>query len=382
VAEFKDKIGAAAGNVEFLYDPPTGRIDTKISGSSPGFFAMYIVAISMDGRHLLAEVAATGIGVTPVYPQPSVVVYIQSDQQGMWGRNCPMCQKYFRTNHVMGLTSCPYCGFAESGLTFVSKEQRAYITACYDGFMRARMGKKSTAVEIADIPDQGPAWHYAEVKQQYHFKCETKDCKAETDILGEYGYCPRCARTNARKLFNEKIEKMLNRIAEKKKAFPGSTPSERKARSEVWEELVKESLSKFEALGKHLRNKLLLFPMTSKRRKRLEDMNFQTPVPTNKDLLEWFDIGLFEWPGDANIPQRSMPESDLPFIKEMIQKRHILMHNGGLVDEDYLKYSGDKGVILGERISISSKEAKRFIECVRTMGLNFMDNLEFGFKES
>src|SRR5207248_9763335 len=104
-------------------------------------------------------------------------------------------------------------------------------------------------------------------------------------------------------------------------------------------------------------------------------------VPANQALVEWFDIGLFEWAGDEVKPQRSVPESDLPFIKKMIQKRHILIHNGGLVDQDYLTYSGDTQVALGERISVSSKEARRFIECVRAIGTNLMDNVEFGFRE-
>jgi hypothetical protein len=378
--EFKDKIGAAAGKVEFLYDPSRG-IAPKISGSSPGFFAMYMVAVSLDGRHLLGEVPATGIGVTPVYPQPSVITFIQSDEQGMWGRNCPLCQKYFRTNHVMGITCCPYCAFEESGLAFISKEQRSYITACYDAFARAYMEKKSTSVEIVDITDQTTAWHYSEVKQQFHFKCEAKDCGAETDILGEYGYCPRCGYTNARKLFNERIDKMLGRLEDTKKAFPENTPSDRKSRGEVWEELTKRSLSDFEALGKHLRTKLLLFPMTTRRRKCLKELNFQTPVPANQALVEWFDIAIFEWAGNSLTPPRCVPESDLPFIKKMIQKRHILIHNGGSVDQDYLAYSGDDQVVLGERISVSSKEARRFIECVRAMGTNLMDNVEFGFME-
>ena len=87
MSEFKDKIGAAAGKVEYLYDPATGRFATQITCSSPGKFAMYIVAVSLDGRHLLAEVPATGICVRPVQPEPSILTYIQSDKQGMWGRH-------------------------------------------------------------------------------------------------------------------------------------------------------------------------------------------------------------------------------------------------------------------------------------------------------
>src|ERR1700761_5402388 len=129
--EFKDKIVAAAGKVEFLYEPGRG-IAAQVSNSSPGIWALYIVAVSLDGRHLLGEVPATGIGVEAVYPKPSVLTFIQSDEQGMWGRNCPACRKYFRTTRVMSEVCCPYCATCAPGLAFMSQDQRKYITACYD----------------------------------------------------------------------------------------------------------------------------------------------------------------------------------------------------------------------------------------------------------
>jgi hypothetical protein len=66
----------------------------------------------------------------------------------------------------------------------------------------------------------------------------------------------------------------------------------------------------------------------------------------------------------------------------MIQRRHILMHNGGVVDQDYLDLSGDTQARLGERIRIRSNEAKRFVEAVRELGLNLLDNVEDGFMEA
>jgi hypothetical protein len=338
--------------------------------------AVYLVAVSMDGRHLLSTVPATGIGQIPVYPQPSVLTYIQSDQQGMWGRNCPACKKYFRTNHVMGITFCPYCSADAPSLAFVSKEQRTYITAFYDAFARALIGKKSTSLDMADITDATTAWHYAEVKQQFHFKCETKDCHTETDILGEFGFCPQCGQTNARKLFSERLDRMLTRLEQTK-----ITVADRKERGTVWEEMTKSSLSEFEALARHARNVLLRFPMTPNRRKRLEGLNFQKPFQADEELKKWFDIGVMDWAGDSVTPGRMVPQSDLPSIKMMIQKRHILMHNGGIVDQEYLDLSGDSEVQLGERIRVSSKEVKRFIDCVRAMGTNLIDSVEFGFRE-
>jgi hypothetical protein len=374
MSEFKDKIPAAGGKVEFLYDQASGGIANQVSGT--GFIALYQVAISMDGRQLLSTVPATGMGVRPVYPQPSVLTFIQSDEQGMWGRNCPACQKYFRTNHVMDVTCCPYCGVEAPSLAFVSKDQRTYITACYDAFARAYRGKKSTAVEIADITDRNPAWHYSEEKQQFHFKCSEKDCETDADILGEYGYCPRCGRTNARKLFLERIDKMLKRLDEVK-----NNVTDRKERGLVWEDMTKDIVGAFEYLAKHLRVKLLNFPMTPKRRRRLEELNFQKPLQANESLVQWFDIGLLVWRGNTTTPKRVVPDSDLPLIKRMIQRRHIIIHNGGVVDQDYLDLSGDNQVQLGERIGIRSNETKRFIEIIRTMAENLMDNVEYGFVE-
>lgn len=372
MSEFKDQIPAAGGKIDFLYDSATGLISTRISGT--GFFAMYIVAVSMDGRHLLESVVPAGMGGVMVYRQPSVLTYMQSDEQGMWGRNCPYCQKYFRTNHNMGDTYCPYCSQPAPDLAFISREQRAYLTAFYDGFARAYLEKKNTSLDLAEITDKTATWHYSEEKQQHHFVCQTDKCGTQTDILGEYGFCPRCGRTNARKQFADFIGQELARLEELKK-----TVTDRKERGLIWEKMIVDAVSKLEVLGKHLRRRLLGYPLMATRRKQLEKLSFQQPVAADSSLKEWYGFGLLEWPGTDTNPQRKVDAAELPFIKKMVQRRHILIHNGGVVDQDYLDQSGDTDVRLDERIRVSSKEAKRFLEDVAQMGMNLLDNVEEGF---
>ncbi len=65
MAEFKDKIPAAGGKIEYLYDPERG-IAARISGTATGIRALYQVALSIDGKHLLATVPAGGIGSTSI----------------------------------------------------------------------------------------------------------------------------------------------------------------------------------------------------------------------------------------------------------------------------------------------------------------------------
>jgi NMD protein affecting ribosome stability and mRNA decay len=122
--------------------------------------------------------------------------------KGCGGRSCPHCGKYFRTSHIMDTTYCPYCFQPAPDLAFITEEQKKYLTAFYDAFARAHLQQKSTSLEMAEITDTISTWHYSEEKQQRHFTCRTEKCGAQTDILGEYGYCPRCGRTNARKLFS------------------------------------------------------------------------------------------------------------------------------------------------------------------------------------
>jgi hypothetical protein len=119
--------------------------------------------------------------------------------------------------------------------------------------------------------------------------------------------------------------------------------------------------------------------MTARRRKQLEDLSFQRPLAANDSLMQWFDVGLLDWLGNATIPKRTIPPDEVAFIKKMVQRRHILIHNRGIVDQEYLDLSGDTSFALGERISIRSAEAKRFLERIRDMGLNLLDNVDHSF---
>lgn len=373
MAEFKDPIRAASGKLEYLFQPD-GQLVFQISGDMR---ALYMVAVSMDGLRLLDDVPAVGIGGTAVYRQPSVVAYVQSDEQGMWGRNCPACERYFRTTHISHDSVCPYCAKSAPSLTFISKVQRQYIAASYDAFARAMLTHQNTKLDLDEVTDQTPAWHYAEEKQQVHFKCQTDGCGVETDILGIYGYCPRCARTNARAAFNGSITQMLSRWDHTDK-----TVTDKNARAKVWDELTVTSVTEFETLAKHLRRRLLVIPMTRSRKQQLEDLSFQSPLQADEVLRRWFDIGVLEWTGNATNPPRAVKQSEHPFVTKMLQRRHILIHNGGVVDEDYLKFSGDSQARLHERIRISSNEARHFVEVVGEMGLNLLDGVEYGLEEA
>jgi hypothetical protein len=170
---------------------------------------------------------------------------------------------------------------------------------------------------------------------------------------------------------------MLTRWGETSK-----TVTDKNARGEVWDDLTVKSVTELETLAKHLRRRLHLIPMTPSRRREFEALNFQKPLQADESLRKWFDIGLATWNGNATSPPRAIKDSELPFITRMVQRRHILIHNGGVVDDEYMRLSGDTQARLGERIRISSNEAKHFVEVVHDMGLNLLDGVELGLEEA
>ena len=172
----------------------------------------------------------------------------------------------------------------------------------------------------------------------------------------------------------ESMNEMLKQLQETK-----VNVSDESKRGSVWEQMTKDSVTNLEALANHLRFKLLCAPMTPRRRKQLENVSFQNPFQADKALLEWFDISLMEWVGNDLVPKRRLP-TDSSFIKKMFQKRHVLVHNKGIVNEEYLERSGDTEFSLGERIAVRDHEAKLFIETVRAMGENLLDGVEYGIQ--
>lgn len=355
MSEFGDKLTAAAGRVEFIPDP--NGVATRISGA--GFRAMYQIAIGYDGR-LLAVVPVAGLGATfAPYPQPSILAWIQSDEQGMWGRTCPQCGAYFRSDHILGTTYCPYCFKPSDSVAFITEAQKRYVETFCNCWLTAVNEKKNIALDLKSVSDLVPEWPYSEEKQQFHFECN--GCKTRVDILGDYGTCPQCSRSNAREIITEKL-KELERQWEKANA----ELSDHKSRSEQWNKLTIASVSELEAMGNHFRKILVLSPATPKRREEIENLSFQRLFNVADSLKQWSGIDIL----------KEISNDEQTFLRKMIQRRHILIHNGGKVDQEYIEQSGDGTVRLHERIRIRSNEAKRMIQLTTKIADNLLEGFE------
>ena len=60
--------------------------------------------------------------------------------------------------------------------------------------------------------------------------------------------------------------------------------------------------------------------------------------------------------------------SELDFMIIMFQKRHLLEHNNGMVDQKYIDKSGDTSYKIGQRIIVKEKDAYTLLDIIRKLG--------------
>lgn len=361
--EFQE-IGHAGGKLEIIYEPATAKegagIGTKYSHSAPTPCSMIQMAASLDGK-VLEFVPIRGMRtVPPPEPSPIVSTFVISDREGMFGRRCPKCTGYFRTDQPATRSICPYCSREAPAGQFTTPNQRTFIDRICKAYVEAWTGKKTVVLELdklADaLPENRPAWGYNEERQQNTYVCTHRKCRARFDVLGEYAGCPACGRRNSLQVVEGHFVDLSEEIAK--------AGGDKNAIVE-WEKMT-HAFSDFEAMANDIKARLALLPATPKRRRDIENLSFQRLAQARENILAWHAIDIFA----------GLNEADLKFLSKMLQRRHVFVHNGGRVDEDYLAKTGDTSVRLHQQLDVRRGEMDQLLPALRKCAANLFEGYE------
>ncbi len=355
-----EEITHTGGLLKFLWDEEK-RFSLSFSHSSPYPVVLYQICVSFEGK-ILEIVPCGGLGSVVPYPQPSILVYMISDREGMFGKLCPSCKSYFREDSAGAISlTCPYCLDSNSSLEFFTQNQLKYIELYCQTYCDSINQEKTLEINIDslinELPQNRPAWIYDE-RQQNLFECS--NCKCRYDILGEYSCCPTCRELNFEQIFSTKFEAMKNEFTSTKKNV-----KDRHDREAKWEELTK-CVSEFESMGNELKKYLIKFPATQKRKSMIGQLSFQNILKTSVLLRKWLDIEML----------KDISEQDGVFLNKMFNRRHILTHNAGRVDDEYLRNTEDTSVRLNQVLRIRSNEINRLLPLVEKCGMNLLTGVK------
>ncbi len=358
--EFQE-VGHSGGKIAFTISIlPNGNRAYQLgySGNRPvptAIFAIYALPQGIP----VAPLDMGGIGAPwPAPPVPNCfAVFIASDSQGKFGFQCPRCTQYWRARG--GAVVCPYCGIRAQRHDFLTNAQRQYVQRYCEmlGDVIQNGAEGEHIIDMDAVADavgkdsEKPPFYYAEVTQQKQYDCSA--CGEFNDVIGRFVYCTVCGTRNDLDEFENHIIPAI-RTDLNGDGVPSSG--------------LKEVGSAFDTfVGQYTEQLIKNRPMRSARRERIRKMRFHDLATTRKELLGGFDIDICE----------GLTEGDIATATRMFHRRHVYEHNGGEVDEKYLRDSGDTSV----RLKQSIRETKEAVHTFANVVVRMARNLHRGFHD-
>lgn len=299
---------------------------------------------------------------------PSVSVSIPIDENGFIGRECPEpdCEGYFKIEPGTGLKGedlpccCPYCGHQEGHSKFFTKAQIEYVQSVVLNKVSGAFLKDLKSLEFNHKPRGGfgigismkvtgspmPIRRYREQDLETEVICDK--CTLRYTIYGVFAFCPDCRVHNSLQILEKNfdlIEKLLT-VAESQDA---------EIANYLIENAMGDCVSAFDGFG---RATCYAFSFKAIQPEKATELRFQSIAKARSQVIEQFgaDFGV------------SLKKVEWNHVVQAFQKRHLLAHKMGVIDEAYQKATGESPSLIGRRVSIQSIEVHNLLQHLRTLG--------------
>ena len=281
---------------------------------------------------------------------------IEPDKEGYTGRECPECEKYFKIKYGTGLPDavvchCPYCNHIGPQDEFWTKQQIEYAQSIainkVTGDLLKRLKKLETkpkrnefiSIGISKKGNPSPIAYYSEQELEEKVKCE--NCTLEYTIYGIFAYCPDCGIHNSKQMISANYELVIRMLEL-------SAQAEKNVADKLIENSLEDAISAFDGFGRELCSDLH------------NKISFQN--------IEKAKIKLLTKPGiDISF---GLDSQDWNFVIEQFQKRHLLAHKMGVIDEKFVKKTGKDSSLLGRKVSITLEGVQRLIKHLKVISEN------------
>jgi hypothetical protein len=180
--------------------------------------------------------------------------------------------------------------------------------------------------------------------------CE--DCGCRFSYVGAAYFCPGCGRNSARQTFSQTL------AAIRTAAGLGG--------------ILREALGPDEAevMIRSLLEKAILDTVTSFQRLSEQLYEGRTGKAARRNAFQNLDSGSGLWEAELGVSYAQFLNA--PAMEELriyYQQRHLLAHQQGIIDVDYVSRSGDNSYAVGQRLLVSGDSALRFADLIEQLGL-------------
>ncbi len=294
---------------------------------------------------------------------------IRNDEEGFFGRECPNeeCLGYFKIELGTGLQGedlpchCPYCGHVGPHNTFWTQDQLEYARSAairevqkYVGGMLKRnfppsRPRRGDPISITFQYKPGkplPLYRYEEKQLETVLVCS--ECGLRYAVYGVFAYCPDCSSHNSLQILEANLD-LASRELELANTLEGPLADQLVA------DALENGVSAFDAFGRELFRVNSGLAIAPDEIARISCQNLESLKPRVSKL---FGIDLTS-PFTAD---------EWRLLVQGFQKRHLIAHRMGVVDQAYINASGDLRAVVGRKIDLDSEEVTVVLLLVRRLG--------------
>nr|WP_321258904.1 hypothetical protein [uncultured Pseudodesulfovibrio sp.] len=288
-------------------------------------------------------------------------VSIESDEDGYIGRECPECEKYFKVKNGTGLLDatdchCPYCNNVDPHDHYWTQQQIEYAQSValnqISGELLGQLKKLerkpdrnafiSIGITVEGSPT--PIVHYTEEELEERVTCA--GCTLEYTIYGAFGYCPDCGVHNSSQIVNANFDLAL-------KIVELASQAEDDVQSKLIENALEDAVSAFDGFGRE--HCSAAAPKVS----------FQNISAAKDKLASKLGVDISD----------GVASDQWDFLCEQFQKRHLLAHRMGIVDEEFICKTGCSPELEGRKVPISVDDVKTSIQLLKIVVNNIFTSI-------
>lgn len=191
-----------------------------------------------------------------------------------------------------------------------------------------------------------PLRRYREQKLETEVVCSR--CTLRYTIYGVFGFCPDCGVHNSLQILDKNFELIQKLLAV-------AETQESQVAQHLIENALEDCVSAFDGFG---RETCRAFAAKATKPEKAAEIRFQNIAGARDRVTEQFGIDF----------AATAAPSDWAHVRQAFQKRHLLAHKMGVVDEGYLSETGESQALLGRKISIATPEVRELVTKLQLLG--------------
>lgn len=288
-------------------------------------------------------------------------ITLAPDENGYIGRECPDCEKYFKVKSGTGILDatdchCPYCNriapndhfFTRQQIDYAQSVALNYVSKEFLGMMKGieRKPDRNAFISIG-ITVKGspvPIVFYSEQELEEQVTCS--NCTLEYTIYGAFGFCPDCGVHNSTQIVCANFDLAL-------KLIELASQADEDVRQKLIENALEDVVSAFDGFGRE--HCSIVAPKVT----------FQNVAVAKEKLASIQNLDITS----------GLTTEQWIFVCEQFQKRHLLAHRMGVIDEEYIRKTGCPPELEGRKVSITIDDVKYLVALLKTIASNISSGI-------